>query len=211
VIFAEHYPSDVPGLSQLKERRERFNTSLSQFPQVRAFENMSVRPLGKGTVITGTDYREMVAKWKENEETFVSEQGGQLIRRSHENGHIYFFSMLNNNTVDEWITLGVKAGSAIFFDPMTGRKGQATIRQNNGRTQMYMQLQPGESSILKTFSGKNTATGEWPYYQPTGKQIELNNGWELSFEESEPPVTEQFHLDTLISWTNINNSSFASC
>lgn len=211
VIFAEHYPSDVPGLSQLKERRERFNTSLSQFPQVRAFENMSVRPLGKGTVITGTDYREMVAKWKENEETFVSEQGGQLIRRSHENGHIYFFSMLNNNTVDEWITLGVKAGSAIFFDPMTGRKGQATIRQNNGRTQMYMQLKPGESIILKTFSGKNTATGEWPYYQPTGKQIELNNGWELSFEESEPPVTEQFHLDTLISWTNINNSSFASC
>lgn len=205
VIFAEHYPSDVPGLSQLKERRERFNTSLSQFPQVRAFENMSVRPLGKGTVITGTDYREMVAKWKENEETFVSEQGGQLIRRSHENGHIYFFSMLHNNSVEGWITLGVKAGSAIFFDPMTGRKGQAAIRQNNGRTQVYMQLKPGESIILKTFSGKNTITGEWAYYQPTGKQIELNNGWELSFEESEPAVAEQFHLDTLTSWTNLDN------
>jgi hypothetical protein len=205
VIFAEHYPSDVPGLSQLKERRERFNTSLSQFPQVRAFENMSVRPLGKGTVITGTDYREMVAKWKENEETFVSEQGGQLIRRSHENGHIYFFSMLHNNSVEGWITLGVKAGSAIFFDPMTGRKGQAAIRQNNGRTQVYMQLKPGESIILKTFSGKNTITGEWTYYQPTGKQIDLNNGWELSFEESEPAVAEQFHLDTLTSWTNLDN------
>lgn len=205
VIFAEHYPSDVPGLSQLKERRERFNISLSQFPQVRAFENMSVRPLGKGTVITGTDYREMVAKWKENEETFVSEQGGQLIRRSHENGHVYFFSMLHNNSVDGWITLGVKAGSAIFFDPMTGRKGQAAIRQNNGRTQVYMQLKPGESIILKTFSGKNTITGEWAYYQPTGKQIDLNNGWELSFEESEPAVAEQFHLDTLTSWTNLDN------
>ena len=205
VIFAEHYPSDVPGLSRLEERRERFNALLSQFPQEVTFEEMIIRPLGKGTVITGTGYREMLIKWKENEESFVSEQGGQLIRRSHEDGHIYFFSMLHNNSVDGWVTLGVKAGSAMFFDPMTGRKGQAAIRENDGRTQVYMQLKPGESLVLKTFSGKNVATGEWIYYQPTGNRVELNNGWKLSFEESEPAVAEQFHLEVLTSWTDLDN------
>lgn len=205
VIFAEHYPSDVPGLSRLEERRNRFNTLLSGFPQVTTFENVSENTLGKGTVITGIDYREILTKWKENEESFTTELGGQLIRRRHENGHIYFFSMLKNNPVDGWVTLGVKAEDAVFFDPMNGKKGQAALRENNGRTQIYMQLKPGESVILKTFTGKKIDTEKWTYYQPTENRVTFNNGWILSFEDSEPAVSESFQLDTLVSWTDIDN------
>lgn len=205
VIIADHYPSDIPGLSRLEERKSLFNDQLSLFPEVASFENISVNTMKKGTVITGNDYRDMLATWKEKEELFVSELGGQLIRRKHDNGHIYFFTMLKNNPVDGWVTLGVKSESALFFNPMNGEKGLAHLRENNGRTEVYMQLKPGESVILKTFTNKKVQAEEWIYYEPTGNSIALNNGWTLHFEESEPAVTESFVLDTLVSWTDIGN------
>jgi hypothetical protein len=205
VIIADHYPSDVPGLSRLEERKNLFNEQLSLFPEVVSFENVSVNTMKKGTVITGSDYRDMLVTWKENEELFVSELGGQLVRRKHDNGHIYFFSMLKNNPVDGWVTLGVKAESALFFNPMNGEKGLAKLRKNNGRTEVYMQLKPGESVILKTFNNKTVQAEEWVYYEPTGNNIALNNGWSLRFEDSEPAVTGSFVLDTLASWTDIDN------
>lgn len=60
---------------------------------------MTTSKLGKGTVITGHGFKEMLSKWRENEETFVSDLGGQLIRRSHDDGHAYFLAMLSNNPV----------------------------------------------------------------------------------------------------------------
>lgn len=207
VIFSDHYPTDVPGLSRLEERKSLFHEQLSLFPEVASFENVSVNRMKKGRVITGNTYRDMLATWKENEEYFVSELGGQLIRRKHDSGHTYFFSMLKNNPVDGWVPLGVKAESALFFNPMNGEKGLAKLRRNNDRTEIYMQLKPGESIILKTFNKKTVQADEWAYYQPTGDDVTLNNGWTLQFEESEPAVTESFALETLGSWTDIDNET----
>ena len=204
VIFMDRYPSDVPGLSRLDEKRNLFTGLMKQFPQ-NDFKKVSVNKSGKGTIITGNDYGEILSKSGVNEESFVSGLGGQLIRRSHETGHCYFFSMLKNNPVDEWVSLGVKAASAMFFDPMTGRKGQATLRENNGKTEVYMQLKPGESIILKTFENKIINTQRWIYYRPTGKEIELKDNWTLSFPESEPAVKDTFKLSSLVSWTDLNN------
>lgn len=205
VVFAENYPSDVPGLSQLEERRAKFKSVIDAFPKVESFGVSYENKLGKGTVITGNNYKEILAKCKANEEVFVSELGGQLIRRSNESGHHYFMTMLKNNTVDGWVTIGVKAKSAIFFDPMTGKKGQASVRENNGKTQVYLQLNPGESIILKTFEKKNVEVEKWAYYQSADNKTELKDGWVLSFPKSEPVVSESFNLATLGSWTNLNN------
>ena len=204
VIFMDCYPSDVPGLFRLDERRNLFTNLMKQFPQ-NDFNKVLVNKSGKGTIITGNNYSEILSKSDACEELFVSRLGGQLIRRSHKTGHCYFFTMLKNNSVDEWVSIGVKAKSAMFFDPMTGKKGKATLRENNGKTEVYMQLKPGESTILKTFENKNIDVEQWTYYQPTGKQIELNDGWTLSFPESEPAVNEIFNLASLGSWTDLNN------
>jgi hypothetical protein len=152
---------------------------------------------------------EIRAKYNKNKETFISEKGGKLIRRKHETGHIYFFSMLKNNPVDEWIALGTSAASAVLFDPMTGKKGKAQLRNNNGTTEVYLQLQPGESIILKTFTGKNVQAGDWNYYQPTGKRIELKNGWAMRFIDSDPIVEtwRAASLPELVSWTELKNDT----
>jgi len=207
IIFAEHYPSDVPGLSQLEERRTQFKTLMSGIPKVESFDMVSENSLGKGKVITGNNYKDILSKCNVNEEPFVSKLGGQLIRRSNESGHHYFMAMLRNNPVNDWVTLGVNAKSAMFFDPMTGKKGLASVRENNGKTQVYLQLKAGESIILKTFTDKNIDTEEWVYYQPTGKPAELKDRWDLSFTDSEPAINETFKLASLGSWTDLENET----
>ncbi len=205
VIFAEQYPSDVPGLSNLEERRVKFSSVLKSFPVISSFDKVSVNALGKGKIITGNDYGKILLECHINKEMFVSELGGQLIRRKNVTGYHYFFTMLKNKRVDDWVTLGVDAESAMFFDPMTGQKGKTALRKQNGKTEVYMQLQPGESIILKTFTKTKITTDNWAYYQPAGNQTELKDGWEMNFVESEPAIDETFKLQTLGSWTELDN------
>lgn len=207
VIFAEQYPSDVPGLSNLEERRAKFSSVLKSFPVISSFDKVSVNALGKGKIITGNDYGKILSECHVNKEMFVSELGGQLIRRKNATGYHYFFTMLKNKPIDGWVTLGVDAESAMFFDPMTGQKGKTVLRKQNGKTEVYMQLQPGESIILKTFTKTKITTDNWAYYQPAGNQTELKDGWEMNFVESEPAIDETFKLHTLGSWTELNNDT----
>lgn len=160
--------------------------------------------MGKGTVITGNDYYPMLSFWDEHRELFVHALGGQLVRRKHEKGHIYFLAMLQNNPVNGWVTLGVNAESAMLFDPISGRKGVAALRKNNGRTEIYLQLKPGESMIVKTFNHPVEAE-KWSYYKLADQTIQLDRGWQLSFIESEPAIEETFTPDSLHSWTQLGH------
>jgi hypothetical protein len=159
------------------------------------------------TVIYGKNEYAELSQYEQYEESLVSDKGGKLIRRKHDAGYIYFMTMLQNKSVDGWITLGTPAKSAMLFDPMTGKKGKAQLRGDNGHTEVYLQLQPGESIILKTFTTKNIQAENWNYYQPTGKKIELKNGWTMRFIESIPQINEQFHLTALGSWTDLPNDT----
>ena len=204
ILFSEHYPSDVPGLYNLEEQREQLQRLLSFFPQAESFETTGQHAMGKGTVITGSDYYPMLSFWDEHRELFVHALGGQLVRRKHEKGHIYFLAMLQNNPVNGWVTLGVNAESAMLFDPMSGRKGVAALRKNNGRTEIYLQLKPGESMIVKTFNHPVEAE-KWSYYKLADQTIQLDRGWQLSFIESEPAIEETFTPDSLHSWTQLGH------
>ncbi|GAB6011508.1 alpha-L-rhamnosidase [Viscerimonas tarda] len=204
IVFAEQYPADVPGMNDLQNRRDAFKSQLEKFPAVASFNAANAYKLGTGNVITGKKYADILSKCTVNKERFSTDFGGQYIRRKNESGYHYFFAMLQNKTVDGWVALGVDAGSAMFFDPLTGKTGLAKIRKNKGVAEVYMQLQPGESIILKTFDKKVEAQ-PWNYYLATGTQLGLNSDWEMSFVQSEPAVSESFKLPELGSWTNLPN------
>jgi hypothetical protein len=95
----------------------------------------------------------------------------------------------------------------VFFDPMTGKKGKACLRNNSGVTEVYMQLRPGESIIMKTFTNEDVQAENRTYYQPTGTNRNLNTGWTLKFDESEPQVNTAFQLPELVSWTELGNDT----
>lgn len=205
IVFAGQYPSDVPGFSNLEQRREEYKNLLSKFPAISSFAAVQKNKLGQGTIITGTDYEDLLSQCNVSKEPFKSDLGGDYLRRKNADGHHYFFAMLQNRPVDRWVPITVAAKSAMFFDPMTGLSGKAQIRQNNGSTEVYMQLKPGQSIILKTFDKEDVHVPAWNYYQETGLQTDLKNGWSMDFVKSEPEVKESFKLTTLGSWTDLPN------
>lgn len=207
VIFVDQYPEDVPGYVDLDRRREIFLALMQKIPLADSFDQVSIMKYGEGNIITGNVYRDLLAGFDDSKESFSTEWGGNLIRRKNADGHHYFLAMLTDNRIDDWISLGVQAESAMFFDPLTGKKGQARLRKQDGKTQVYMQLDPGESLILKTFDKKQKGLENWKYYQATAEVLELNTGWQVSFPESEPVVKECFSLDSLGSWTDLDNDT----
>jgi lysophospholipase L1-like esterase len=185
IVFIGDIPSDVPGLNRLTERRSEMK---------KIMQTLSKSADNESSVFI-------------NPEVFVKDFGGKLIRRKHDSGYLYFLAMLKNNPVDGWMPLSINAESAIFFDPMTGEKGKAKIRNPKGKTEIYLQMKPGQSIIIKTFTNKNIAAEDWKYYQPTGKTIALKNEWILSFSESEPSVSQIFKLKNPVSWTELPNDT----
>ena len=49
---------------------------------------------------------------------------------------------------------------------MNGTSGKARLRQNNGRTEVFLQLASGESVILKTFANQEVSAPEYGYWTP---------------------------------------------
>lgn len=203
IVFAGQYPMDVPGFYQLEERRGMLRELLTEFPPVDDFSDTDLHTMGKGAIITGTHYQELLEACHVKPEPFKTTFGGDYIRRKHTNGYHYFFTMLQNKPVNGWVPLAVRANSAMFFDPMTGKSGRAEIRKGLTSTEVYMQLKPGQSIILKTFSHKHVDAPEWEYYQETGNEWPLEIGWEMGFVESSPVIEEHFTLPALGSWTDL--------
>lgn len=203
LIFADAYPKEVPGFHNLKNRQEVLNQTLQKLPVVNSFSKTKRQNFGKGGIITGSDYASLLSSCGVNSEAFKTEFGGEYIRRKHDSGHLYFMAMLQNKPVNGWVTLGVKASSAVIFDPLTGNKGEAILRQQPNLTEVYIQLLPGQSLILKTFDTELSEIPQWAYYERTDNELTLTNNWTMSFIESQPEVKETFPLNSLKSWTEL--------
>lgn len=203
IVFMGNFPNDVPGYYKLKSRRSAFTHLIKEMDVNTYFNKTSVKPLKKGQIITGTDLWKTLQAVGTEPEEMKTKFGLHAIRRSNPEGYHYFISDLQSKNVSDWITLAVSAKSAIIFDPLTGERGKAKIREQNGRTQVYLQLKSGVSQILKTFTQQDVTIPTWEYLQAPKQIIELKNNWKLHFELSEPKIDSSFILKSLGSWTEL--------
>ena len=163
------------------------------------FGKVETQALKKGKIITGNDYARTLAATGVVNEMMKSQYGLQYIRRTNADGHHYFISSLQPKGVDAWVDLAVPVKSALFFDPMTGKVGKAEVKGKSVR----LQLASGESVILKTFADKDVEATAWAYYTPQTLSLSIDNGWTLSFPESEPAINGTYKIGTLGSWTEV--------
>lgn len=185
VIFIESLPKDVPGLGNLESRRMKLNKLKSDM-------SAPVRDMQAAIRLSGAIPEPMRGN------------GTSLLRRTNEvGGHNYFLALLSDDRLDGWQTLTTPSESVMIFDPLSGKKGKAHTRKGpNNSTEIYLQAEPGQSLLLKTFPMSIDAE-EWQYYDKSATPLVINSGWSIEFPESQPEIAGVFETDTLTAWTNL--------
>ena len=207
VIFADHLPKDVPGLGKLAARREEFRTQLARLvfakdPSV----PVKIANIGKGKVLMGSADAAL-NEAKVPRET-MTDSGLLFIRRTEAGRRHYFITNRSGKAFDGWLALATPAKSAVILDPMTGRSGIATMRTAESQTQVYLQIQPGESLILRTLTEQEnfapTDGARWTYSRAQGQPIALSGTWKVAFIQGGPTLPPPAEITTLASWTSLS-------
>lgn len=194
LVFLDRFPEDVPGYNALDLRRENFNQWLEK-----------LKSQNKERILFGHDYAETLRQAGVRPEIMKRDWGLSCIRRCNEDGYHYFISALKSEDTEGWIPLGVKAKSALFFDPMTGEQGKAALRNVNGQTEVYMQLSSGSSIILKTFSAYDVDVKAWKYFKTSREGISIGiDKFDFCFSTSLPEVHGTLKQVQVGTWTNYN-------
>ena len=204
LVFMEKYPQDVPGFGRLEQRRASFKKVAAMLPEAKDFNRVQAAALGKGMVITGSDYSNTLDACGVKKEEIKTVWGAQTIRRKNATGHHYFISNLQAKDVDGWVTLGVPAEGAVIYDPVSGLTGAAQLRQQGDQAQVYLQLKSGASLIVQTYDKQMPQVDAWKYYTPQALSLSIDQGWKLNFVESDPEIKGEFEINELLPWTELN-------
>jgi hypothetical protein len=198
VIFLGALPTDVPGFGNLKKRRAESRAALKGIDLEGDPRRAKV---GQGVILVGDDMDALLRAAKVDREP-VADTGIRFVRRTHPEGHHYFFVNRGDKAVDGWVSLGTVAKSAVLLDPLTGeRAGKAAIsRSDTGTARIFLLLQPGESCILRTFTNLDVTGKSWHFTRP-GESVVLTGTWKVEFIEGGPVLPTGFETKVLASWT----------
>lgn len=186
VFFIDKVPSDVPGLHDLESRRAEFRKIAKGF--------------GKATTL-----QKVLATMKPEE--LRSECGASVIRRKNEcGGYNYFIALLADGDIDGWVKLATPATSAMLYDAVSGISGKAEVRTAaDGATEVRLQMERGESRLLKTFPNEVEETA-WNYIAASDEPLPIDKAWNISFPKSDPEIKGNFFTDKPQDWTKLKNA-----
>jgi len=191
VVFMDALPVDVPGFAALEERRAELKRLAAGAGGLVAKDFDAAR---RRLDAAGTAREPLV------------DHGVDFIRRVHGNGRHYFIANLGAANVDAWIPLGTPALSAAVMDPRSARTGVAPFRTRGRAAEILVQLQPGETRIIRTFEKRRIEGEPWPVLRPGGKPHVLAGEWRVDFIEGGPVLPASFMTAELRSWTELGGT-----
>lgn len=201
VVVVGELPRDVPGLATLAQRRQQLQATISSLGSFQTIQpGVSESHVGQGRFLVGSDLETMLQMAGVQRESIV-DTGIELVRRRDEHGYLYFLTNAGQQRVDQWVNLPIDAASVLLVDPSSNRQGVARIRSTgNQDTQIYLQLEPGESILLRTFS-QSVEYRQWQYLSPATQPHELAGTWQVDFIEGRPTLPSSATVEHLTSWT----------
>ncbi|HEV2329174.1 MAG TPA: glycosyl hydrolase [Verrucomicrobiae bacterium] len=236
VIFDSKLPVDVPGWANLEMRRKVFTELLERINLVTAsWGGIGLANIGSGHIFIG-DAETALTLAKVVLEPMSDHSGVFFLRRSFDGGWNYFIANRKGDALIGWVTLGHSGESAEILDPMTGQIGMAALRAANGQTQVYLQLQPGGSIILRLFSRRRgneslikseseqsktadqsetpdvvsygeTNSPAWNYWETNGPTMNIAGTWNVNFVQGGPEIPASFTTTQLASWTDQSDTN----
>jgi hypothetical protein len=203
ILMTGELPEDVPGLHQLAERQKRFQELITQVKSGSqdVGNGVSLKKEGTGRIIIGNDVLS-VLRYAGIQREIIVDDGLQFTRRRDSDGWIYFVvNPSGRKSIGKWVPFSVKGNSAALFDPMTGKKGIATMKKGRAGSMVFLQLEPNQSLIVKIYDG--LVTGEkWSYHTPAGTPYLIDGNWEVSFLSGGEELPHPELITGLSSWTD---------
>jgi hypothetical protein len=155
-----------------------------------------------GAILKGDELDAMLRRMRIQYEPMTS-MGLQIVRRTRAGGKLYFIVNRTGRRVDRWVPLASAAQSAVLFDPRgESRTGVAAVRNTNGAAEVYLQLEPGESRVVRTYSDRTVRGRVWEYTRPAGNTRVISGTWSVRFVDGGPKLPSPFHAASLASWTH---------
>ncbi|HEV2860844.1 MAG TPA: glycosyl hydrolase [Pyrinomonadaceae bacterium] len=209
VVVRKSLPSDVPGLGNLEARQAEFRRLASQLDFADAGEGVRSARVGSGRFLMGEDLKRLLAHAGVEREAMV-EQGLHFTRRRDAGGDIYFILNRGGRALDGWVPLQTRSQSIAVFDALTGESGFAPVRAGaGGAKEVYLQLPPGGSVILKTFD--RPARGQsFPYFKSEAASQPPDGAWSVSFIEGGATLPPTVSMKELTSWTSLDGDAYKS-
>lgn len=173
ILFHDAIPSEVPGFHEWEKRTAALR-------ETRAAISDKVK--------VGADIDALLAASGIVRES-LGDSGLRFIRRTHADGLHYFIVNPGEKPFDG--ELAFTAQSCVLLDPLNGRTGSASAKPR-------IQLAPGGSIIVRTFTSRKADAAPWIYADPAGEPKALASKWTVTFPEGGPA---QFTTNTLGTWT----------
>lgn len=204
LVFYRNLPADVPGYAALENNRKTFQQLLEQLHFEKTAQGLSIAAYGSGQVLLGDDIRTLLEKAGVRRES-MTDAHLQFVRRKINGNSVYLVVNQAKEAFAGWVPLQCHANGVALYDAMTGHTGSARLRTTAHQfTEVYVQLQPGETILMVT-SAEKINSPAFPYYHATGQSQELKGPWQLSFTSGGPVLPKPVVLDTLQSWTMLGN------
>jgi hypothetical protein len=198
VVFAGALPSDVPGAARVEERRGALRAAQKTLVWRDASTGVRFASVGRGQVFVGSAIEPLLEAAGVRRDPIGYQSGLRVLSRVVGDERRYF--ALASDPVDRWIDVEGSPKSVALLDPMTGRAGLARLRVVRGRTQAFLQLDPGHSIIIRT-SPRAVRGAPWQYGRLTGPLHELRGRWTVTFVDGGPVLPRPFQSDTVVTWT----------
>ena len=207
VLFWRGLPRDVPGRSEHAQRREQLHQLFAGL----SWDPSGVAKWGRGKIMVGDDLDQLLAVGDVPREPMV-DLGLSYIRRRCESGTTYFIANQSAHPVDDWVPLTAAGSSALVMDPMTARTGwgaTAALSTEQVGTFVRLQMQPGESRVVRVLSTEPAAGPRWPVRQVLGEPTAIDGEWRVEFIEGGPVLPAPFATRELKCWTQLGDGQAA--
>nr|WKN35759.1 glycosyl hydrolase [Tunicatimonas sp. TK19036] len=207
VIFQE-LPQDVPGFHQLEARRQQLNELKESIAWEDQDDGRQRATIGQGELWLTSNVEVALAEVGVQRESLV-DRGLKFIRRQSDDGASYYLVNHTANAIDTSIPLQTQASYVTILNPQDGSQGLAVISTQDNTTSVRVALAPGEAWILKGSDEKPTNMADWPYFEPEGESIVLDEDWQLTFTQGGPELLSDQTLSQLTSWTELPDAKAA--
>ncbi|MBC8152925.1 MAG: glycoside hydrolase family 2 protein [Bacteroidetes bacterium] len=220
VIFVGGLPDDVNGLGNVEIRRTAFKRLVAglTFTNTVDVQRASIRkalegpakegvPASRsGAFLVGKNVDQLLTAAGVKRETLV-DRGLQVVRRIHPAGSYYFMVNGSDKAVDGWVPVQTTAPAAALYNPMTEATGVAAWRPTgNGGSEVYLQLDPGESCVLETRSAPVGGT-TYAYRKQAGSAQPIAGTWTITFVNGGPELPKTVQTTELGSWTKLDGDA----